>query len=182
MTASFLFFAIIIGVVAGMKEGGFTDAFVNGARDLLGVALIIAIARGVTVIMNNGQITDTVLNTAETGARRSRRRRLRQPHVRRVHAAVVPDPIVVRPGDGGDADHGAARELRQRRSGRRRDGLPGGQRAGQPGHADFGRGDGRAGHRARARTAPGSGSCCPCWALLAVLSVLVLSLDVVSIG
>jgi uncharacterized ion transporter superfamily protein YfcC len=66
MTASFLLFAIIIGFVAGMKEGQFTDAFVNGARDLLGVALIIAIARGVTVIMNNGQITDTVLNAAET--------------------------------------------------------------------------------------------------------------------
>jgi uncharacterized ion transporter superfamily protein YfcC len=65
MTASFLFFAIIIGVVAGMKEGKFTDAFVNGARDLLGVALIIGIARGVTVIMNNGLITDTVLNAAE---------------------------------------------------------------------------------------------------------------------
>ena len=65
MTASFLLFAIVIGVVAGMKEGEFTDAFVNGARDLLGVALIIAIARGVTVIMNNGQITDTVLNAAE---------------------------------------------------------------------------------------------------------------------
>ena len=48
-----------------MGEGEFVDAFVNGARDLLGVALIIGIARGVTVIMTNGQITDTVLNAAE---------------------------------------------------------------------------------------------------------------------
>ena len=48
-----------------MGEGEFTDSFVNGARDLLGVALIIGIARGVTVIMTNGQITDTVLNAAE---------------------------------------------------------------------------------------------------------------------
>ena len=39
--------------------------FVDGARDLLGVALIIGIARGITVIMTNGQITDTVLNWAE---------------------------------------------------------------------------------------------------------------------
>ena len=37
----------------------------DGARDLLGVALIIGIARGITVIMNNGQITDTVLHWAE---------------------------------------------------------------------------------------------------------------------
>ena len=66
MTASFLLFAIVIGVVAGMKEGELTTTFVDGARDLLGVALIIGIARGITVIMNNGQITDTVLHWAES--------------------------------------------------------------------------------------------------------------------
>jgi uncharacterized ion transporter superfamily protein YfcC len=66
MTASFLLFSILIAVVARMPEGGFTSTFVDGARDLLGVALIIGIARGITVIMNNGLITDTVLNAAET--------------------------------------------------------------------------------------------------------------------
>ncbi len=66
MTASFLLFAILIGVVGRMKEGEFTTTFVDGARDLVGVALIIGIARGITVIMNNGQITDTVLHWAET--------------------------------------------------------------------------------------------------------------------
>ena len=65
MTASFLFFSILIGVVARMPETGFTSTFVDGARDLLGVALIIGIARGITVIMTNGLITDTVLNAAE---------------------------------------------------------------------------------------------------------------------
>jgi uncharacterized ion transporter superfamily protein YfcC len=65
MTASFLLFAILIGVVGGMKEGDLTTTFVDGARDLLGVALIIGIARGITVVMNNGQITDTVLHWAE---------------------------------------------------------------------------------------------------------------------
>jgi len=65
MTASFLLFAILIGLAARMSESRFVDAFVNGSRDLLGVALIIGIARGVTVVMTNGQITDTVLNAAE---------------------------------------------------------------------------------------------------------------------
>jgi uncharacterized ion transporter superfamily protein YfcC len=65
MTASFLLFAIIIGVIARLGEGELTTAFVDGARDLLGVALIIGIARGITVIMDNGQITDTVLNWVE---------------------------------------------------------------------------------------------------------------------
>jgi uncharacterized ion transporter superfamily protein YfcC len=65
MTASFLLFAIIIGLIGRMGEGELTTSFVDGARDLLGVALIIGIARGITVIMNNGQITDTVLHWVE---------------------------------------------------------------------------------------------------------------------
>ena len=65
MTASFLLFAIVIGLVARMGEGELTTTFVDGARDLLGVALIIGIARGITVIMNNGEITDTVLHWVE---------------------------------------------------------------------------------------------------------------------
>ncbi len=65
MTASFLLFAILIGIAARMSETDFTGTFIDGARDLLGVALIIGIARGITVVMNNGLITDTVLNWAE---------------------------------------------------------------------------------------------------------------------
>jgi uncharacterized ion transporter superfamily protein YfcC len=65
MTASFLLFSILIGLIGRMREGELTETFVAGARDLLGVALIIGIARGITVIMTNGQITDTVLNWAE---------------------------------------------------------------------------------------------------------------------
>jgi uncharacterized ion transporter superfamily protein YfcC len=65
MTASFLLFAVVIGLIGRLGEGELTEAFINGARDLLGVALIIGIARGITVIMNNGQITDTVLHWAE---------------------------------------------------------------------------------------------------------------------
>jgi uncharacterized ion transporter superfamily protein YfcC len=65
MTASFLFFAVLIGVAGGLSESNLTGSFVDGSRDLLGVALIIGIARGITVIMNNGKITDTVLSWAE---------------------------------------------------------------------------------------------------------------------
>jgi uncharacterized ion transporter superfamily protein YfcC len=66
MTASFIVFAIVIGLIGRMREGELTESFVAGARDLLGVALIIGIARGITVVMNNGEITDTVLHWAET--------------------------------------------------------------------------------------------------------------------
>jgi uncharacterized ion transporter superfamily protein YfcC len=65
MTASFLLFAIIIGLVGRLGESLLTSSFVDGARDLLGVALIIGIARGITVVMNNGKITDTILHWIE---------------------------------------------------------------------------------------------------------------------
>ncbi len=66
MTASFLLFAILIGArQPDVGDHASPSTFVDGARDLLGVALIIGIARGITVIMNNGLITDTVLNAAE---------------------------------------------------------------------------------------------------------------------
>src|SRR6476620_9429334 len=65
MTASFILFSIIIGVIGRMSEESLTSSFVDGARDLLGVALIIGIARGITVVMTNGGITDTVLHWAE---------------------------------------------------------------------------------------------------------------------
>jgi uncharacterized ion transporter superfamily protein YfcC len=66
MSGLFLFAAIVIGIIARLGEKGLVDAFVAGARDLLGVALIIGLARGIVVIMDAGRITDTVLHAAET--------------------------------------------------------------------------------------------------------------------
>jgi len=66
MTACFLFFGILIGIIGRLSEKELTGTFVDGARDMLGVALIIGVARGITVVMNNGLITDTVLYWAET--------------------------------------------------------------------------------------------------------------------
>ena len=65
MSALFLAASIVIGFVAWIGEKPFVEAFVNGARDLLGVALIIGLARGIVVIMDAGRITDTILNASE---------------------------------------------------------------------------------------------------------------------
>ncbi|SFD06277.1 YfcC family protein [Algibacter pectinivorans] len=61
MTVTFLVGAIAIGIIGKIKEHTFVDVFVKGAGDLLGVAIIIGIARGITIIMNDGQISDTLL-------------------------------------------------------------------------------------------------------------------------
>lgn len=65
-TALFLGFAIIIGIVGRLGEAGISETFINGARDMLGVALVIGLARGISVIMNNGLIIDTILFWAES--------------------------------------------------------------------------------------------------------------------
>ena len=61
----------MLGLCCGLGEQEIVGSFVSGAADLLGVAFIIGISRGITVIMNNGRITDTILNLGEgalTGA------------------------------------------------------------------------------------------------------------------
>ncbi|MFO6299410.1 YfcC family protein [Rahnella selenatireducens] len=61
----FLAAAILVGLIARMSETELTTTFIDGARDLLGVALIIGIARGIVVVMDNGMITHTILHSAE---------------------------------------------------------------------------------------------------------------------
>jgi uncharacterized ion transporter superfamily protein YfcC len=65
MSGLFLFAAIVIGIVGRLGEPRLVEAFLAGARDLLGVALIIGLARGIVVVMDAGQITDTILHSAE---------------------------------------------------------------------------------------------------------------------
>src|SRR5690606_4373133 len=65
MSGLFLAAAILIGLIARPGEEKFVDAFLNGARDLLGVALIIGLARGIVVVMDAGRISDTILHWAE---------------------------------------------------------------------------------------------------------------------
>lgn len=65
MTALFLASSLVIGVVARLGEVHFVESFVGGAKELLGVALIIGLARGIVVIMDAGLVTDTILHWSE---------------------------------------------------------------------------------------------------------------------
>ncbi|WP_256372901.1 hypothetical protein [Breoghania sp. L-A4] len=65
MGALFLGAAIVTGLVGRLGEKRLTGAFVDGARDLLGVALIIGLARGIVVVMEQGRIADTILHASE---------------------------------------------------------------------------------------------------------------------
>ncbi len=65
LSGLFLVGGIVIGLAYGLKEQDLVDSFVAGAADLVGVGLIIGISRGITVLMDGGQITDTVLYWGE---------------------------------------------------------------------------------------------------------------------
>ncbi|NWN91949.1 YfcC family protein [Marinobacter adhaerens] len=66
MGALFFGSALVIGIIARLGEKELTGSFVDGARDLLGVALVVGLARGIVVIMDQGMIADTILHSAET--------------------------------------------------------------------------------------------------------------------
>lgn len=65
ITMLFLVMAIVVGFAARLPEKEIVASFLEGARELLGVALVVAVARGIQVVMNEGMITATVLHFGE---------------------------------------------------------------------------------------------------------------------
>ena len=61
MTAVFFIAAVLIGIIIRINETVFVNTFMKGASDLLSVAFIIGLARGVTILMEDGLISDTLL-------------------------------------------------------------------------------------------------------------------------
>lgn len=61
MGALFLGASILIAVITRMKEGFFIRQFVKGAESILSVSLIVGVARGVTIMLNDGKISDSIV-------------------------------------------------------------------------------------------------------------------------
>src|SRR3954454_14175616 len=61
----FLVMAVVIGLIARLGEEGTVSTIVAGAADFLGAGLIIVLARGITVVMRNAYMTDTILHWME---------------------------------------------------------------------------------------------------------------------
>ena len=60
----FLICAIIIAIINRQGEHGFVDAFVDGADDMIGVILVIAVARGASVLMSETAIDNFIVYNA----------------------------------------------------------------------------------------------------------------------
>ena len=60
----FLLCAILISIVNRQGEHGFVDAFVDGADDMIGVILVIAVARGASVLMSQTVLDNYIIYNA----------------------------------------------------------------------------------------------------------------------
>jgi len=61
MSALFLGSSVLIAMITGINEKTFIREFIKGAESLLSVAFIIGVARGVTIVLNEGHISDSIL-------------------------------------------------------------------------------------------------------------------------
>lgn len=62
----FLIMSVVIGFVTRTGEHQFVDTFIDGADDMVGVILIVAIARGTSVLMQSTYLDNFIIyNTAE---------------------------------------------------------------------------------------------------------------------
>ncbi|MGN6541165.1 MAG: YfcC family protein [Ginsengibacter sp.] len=61
MSALFLAVSILVAVITKTNERKFLEQFIKGAESILAVAFIVGVARGVTIVLNDGHISDSIL-------------------------------------------------------------------------------------------------------------------------
>lgn len=61
MTTLFLASSILLAIILRLNESVYIKQFITGAESLLSVAMIVGVARGVTIILNEGHISDSIL-------------------------------------------------------------------------------------------------------------------------
>ena len=60
----FFLMAVLIGIIGGLSEKQIVNTFITGAADMMSVVLVIALARGISVLMANTGLDKYVLNAA----------------------------------------------------------------------------------------------------------------------
>ncbi|MES2347953.1 MAG: YfcC family protein [Pseudomonadota bacterium] len=63
IAALFLTMGIVIGLVGKLDSTQIVEGFIQGARDLVGTALVIALARGTMILARDAHIIDTMLHS-----------------------------------------------------------------------------------------------------------------------
>lgn len=63
MAGLFIFMGIVVGLIAGLNATEISEAFTQGFRDVLMGAIIVGLARSVAVVLEDGQIMDTIVHS-----------------------------------------------------------------------------------------------------------------------
>lgn len=61
ISAMFFIMGIAVGILGGLKSDQIIKGFIDGAKDLVGTAIIVALARATLIISRDGHIIDTIL-------------------------------------------------------------------------------------------------------------------------
>ena len=67
ISALFLAMGILCGALAGFRPDRIAQEFVAGAKDIFPAALVVGLASGAVVILQNGKVMDTILHGLESG-------------------------------------------------------------------------------------------------------------------
>lgn len=62
MSALFLLVGMVAGAIGGLGAGGTADAFIDGFRAMAGAALLVGVARSIYVVLEQGQVVDTIVH------------------------------------------------------------------------------------------------------------------------
>lgn len=62
MSAVYIIAGIVCGIVAGFNSGKIADELLNGAQSVFIACMAIGLARAISVVMNDGQILDTIVH------------------------------------------------------------------------------------------------------------------------
>jgi uncharacterized ion transporter superfamily protein YfcC len=61
MSALFFLMGVVVGLLGGLGLGGTAEAFVRGFAGMAGAAMLIGVARAIFVVLDQGQIIDTIV-------------------------------------------------------------------------------------------------------------------------
>jgi uncharacterized ion transporter superfamily protein YfcC len=66
MAGAFFLMGILAVIISRMSLGDASEAFVSGMKEMVVAALVVGFARGVQVVLQDGQILDTIIHSAAT--------------------------------------------------------------------------------------------------------------------
>lgn len=66
IAALFVALGVLMGAIGGLGASGTSAAFMDGIRQLAPTAVIIGVARGILIVLQDGQVIDTILHAMAT--------------------------------------------------------------------------------------------------------------------